>query len=39
MLKTELKDAIDKYIRDKKDGTVENFIKNINATRRFSTIN
>lgn len=39
MLKADLKEAIDKYIRDKKDGTVENYIKNINAVKRFSTIN
>lgn len=35
MLRNELSQAINKYLSDKRDGTTANFIKNINAQKRF----
>lgn len=36
MLRNELTLAINKYLGDKKDGTQANFIKNLNAYKRFA---
>jgi hypothetical protein len=36
MLRDEIKNAITKFISDKKDGTVEHNIKNYNLKKRFS---
>jgi hypothetical protein len=36
MLKNELHQAINKYLQDKKEGTTDTFIKNLDTKKRFS---
>lgn len=38
MLKNELKSAINKFLQDKRDGTVEYNIKNYNVQKRFARV-
>lgn len=38
MLKDELRNAIAKFVQDKKDGTIENNIKNYNIQKRYSRV-